>query len=270
MPQTSTILVVDDMPAMHQLIATLLGKYGYHLEFASNGAEALSKAEALSPDLVLLDIMMPDMDGYEVCRRLRAAPRLAEIPIIMVTAKGAEIDTVVGLEVGADDYVTKPYRMRELVARMRAVMRRQGAGGSADGPELSEGTISVGEVSLDPDEHRVLIDGTRAGEVDGEMIRDRRHLAADGLVVPVVVMNRQKGVREGLPEIVARGFVPEADAGDVLADGATFIAGVIDDCSAGERSDEGLLKERIRGEFRRFLKRRTGRRPMVLPVVMEI
>ena len=117
---------------------------------------------------------------------------------------------------------------------------------------------------------RVLIDGTRAGEVDGEMIRDRRQLAADGLVVPVVVMNRQKGVREGLPEIVARGFVPEAEAGDVLADGAAFIAGVIDECSAGERSDEGLLKERIRGEFRRFLKRRTGRRPMVLPVVMEI
>jgi ribonuclease J len=117
---------------------------------------------------------------------------------------------------------------------------------------------------------RVLIDGTRAGEVDSEMIRDRRHLAADGLVVPVVVMNRQKGVREGLPEIVARGFVPEAEAGDVLADGATFIAGVIDECSAGERTDEGLLKERIRGEFRRFLKRRTGRRPMVLPVVMEI
>ncbi len=117
---------------------------------------------------------------------------------------------------------------------------------------------------------RVLIDGTRSGAVDGEMIRDRRHLAADGIVVPVVLMNRQKGVREGLPEIVARGFVSEAAANDVLADGATFIASVIDQCSAGERSDEGLLKERIRGEFRRFLKRRTGRRPMVLPVVMEI
>ncbi|MEZ5290215.1 MAG: ribonuclease J [Vicinamibacterales bacterium] len=117
---------------------------------------------------------------------------------------------------------------------------------------------------------RVLIDGTRAGEVDGEMLRDRRHLAADGLVVPVVVMSRHTGAREGVPEIVARGFVPEAEAGDVLADGGAFIASVIDGCSAGERSDEGLLKERIRGEFRRFLKRRTGRRPMVLPVVMEI
>lgn len=117
---------------------------------------------------------------------------------------------------------------------------------------------------------RVLIDGTGSGEVDGEMIRDRRQLAADGLVVPVVVMNRHSRVREGLPELVARGFVTETEAGGVLADGATFLASVIDECSSAERSDEGLLKERIRAEFRRFLKRRTGRRPMVLPVVMEI
>jgi ribonuclease J len=117
---------------------------------------------------------------------------------------------------------------------------------------------------------RVLIDGTRTGEVDDEMIRDRRHLAADGLVVSVVVMGRQSGARSGLPEIVARGFVPGAAAGDVLNDSAEFLATVIDDCPPGERSDEGLLKERIRGELRRFLKRRTGRRPMVLPVVMEI
>ena len=117
---------------------------------------------------------------------------------------------------------------------------------------------------------RVLIDGTRTGEVDDEMLRDRRHLAADGLVVPVVVVNRQTGRREGAPEIVARGFVPEAEAGNVLDDGATFLATVIDQCSAAERTDEGLIKERIRGELRRFLKKRTGRRPMVLPVVMEI
>ena len=117
---------------------------------------------------------------------------------------------------------------------------------------------------------RVLIDGTRTGSVDDEMLRDRRHLAADGLVVPVVVVNRQTGRREGVPEIVARGFVPEAEAGNVLEDGATFLAAVIDGCPAEERTDEGLLKERIRGELRRFLKKRTGRRPMVLPVVMEI
>jgi ribonuclease J len=117
---------------------------------------------------------------------------------------------------------------------------------------------------------RVLIDGTRTGEVDGEMLRHRRQLAADGLVVPVVVINRQTGMLEGVPELVARGFVPEAEAGDVLTDGGAFIATVIGECSAAERTDEGLLKERIRGELRRFLKRRTGRRPMVLPVVMEI
>jgi ribonuclease J len=117
---------------------------------------------------------------------------------------------------------------------------------------------------------RVLIDGTRTGEVDGVMIRDRRQLAADGLVVSVVVINRQTGLLEGVPELVARGFVPEAEAGDVLSDGGAFIANVIAECSAAERTDEGLLKERIRGELRRFLKRRTGRRPMVMPVVMEI
>jgi ribonuclease J len=117
---------------------------------------------------------------------------------------------------------------------------------------------------------RVLIDGSRTGAVDDEMLRDRRHLAADGLVVPVVVVNRQTGRREGAPEIVARGFVPETAAGDVLVDGAAFLAAAIDGCSVEERTDEGLLKERIRGELRRFLKKRTGRRPMVLPVVMEI
>ena len=117
---------------------------------------------------------------------------------------------------------------------------------------------------------RVLIDGTRTGEVNDEMLRDRRHLASDGLVVPVLVVNRQTGRREGAPELVARGFVPEAEAGNVLEDGAAFLAAVIDECSAAERTDEGLIKERIRGELRRFLKKRTGRRPMVLPVVMEI
>ncbi len=117
---------------------------------------------------------------------------------------------------------------------------------------------------------RVLIDGTRTAAVDGEMVRHRRQLAADGLVVPVVVINRQTGLIEGVPELVARGFVPEAEAGDVLSDGGAFLAAAIDGCSAAERRDEGLLKERIRGELRRFLKRRTGRRPMVLPVVMEI
>jgi ribonuclease J len=117
---------------------------------------------------------------------------------------------------------------------------------------------------------RVLVDGTRTGEVDGEMIRDRRQLAADGLVVPVLVINRQTSQLEGVPELVARGFAPGTTAGDVLGEAAAFTASVVESCTVAERKDEGLLKDRIRAELRRFLKRRTGRRPMVLPVVMEI
>lgn len=123
MPQISTILVVDDLPAIHQMIATLLRKDGYRLEFASNGEEALKKAEMLNPDLVLLDIMMPGMDGYEVCRRLRKTSHLAEIPIIMVTALGDRASRLKGLEAGADDFVTKPFDQSELGARVRAIIR---------------------------------------------------------------------------------------------------------------------------------------------------
>jgi ribonuclease J len=116
---------------------------------------------------------------------------------------------------------------------------------------------------------RVLIDGTRVGEVDDEVLRDRRHIGTDGLVVPVVAINRQTGVMEGAPELVARGFVASAD-GDVLAEGEAMLADVIQACGVEERTDPGLMQERIRTEVRRFLRRRTGRRPMVLPVVMEI
>jgi two-component system, OmpR family, response regulator RegX3 len=111
--------------------------------------------DEVQPDIVLLDVMLPRMSGIDVCRQLR---KRSHVPIIMVTAKGAEIDTVVGLEVGADDYITKPYRMREVVARMRAVLRRS-PGDSGVASELSPGSLAVGDVVLDPDEHRVTIDG---------------------------------------------------------------------------------------------------------------
>ena len=117
---------------------------------------------------------------------------------------------------------------------------------------------------------RVLIDGTRVGEVDDEVLRDRRHLSTDGLVIPVVVINAQSGMIEGVPEVVARGFVNDGDTADVLVEGARVVASAIDACGREERSDPGLMKERIRVELRKFLKKRTGRRPMVLPVVMEI
>jgi two-component system response regulator RegX3 len=112
--------------------------------------------DEVQPDIVLLDVMLPRLSGIDVCRQLR---KRSHVPIIMVTAKGAEIDTVVGLEVGADDYITKPYRMREVVARMRAVLRRSPGDNNSSASELSPGSLAVGEVSLDPDEHRVTVDG---------------------------------------------------------------------------------------------------------------
>ncbi len=117
---------------------------------------------------------------------------------------------------------------------------------------------------------RVLIDGTRVGEVGDEVLRDRRHLAADGLVVPVVAMNRQTGAMEGLPQVIARGFVTSTASEEILLEGARHLETVIAECNVEERTDPGLMNERIRVELRRFLKKRTGRRPMVLPVVMEI
>jgi two-component system, OmpR family, response regulator RegX3 len=121
----------------------------------TDGFEAVQCFDQVQPDIVLLDVMLPRLSGIDVCRQLR---KRSHVPIIMVTAKGAEIDTVVGLEVGADDYITKPYRMREVIARMRAVLRRAPSDGSL-APDLSPGSLAVGDVVLDPDEHRVTIDG---------------------------------------------------------------------------------------------------------------
>jgi ribonuclease J len=117
---------------------------------------------------------------------------------------------------------------------------------------------------------RVLIDGTRIGEVGDEVLRDRRHLAADGLVVAVVAIDRQTGAVDTMPEIVSRGFVTDGESDAVLSEGARLITTVIEEAGVEERTDSGLIQERIRLELRRFLKKRTGRRPMVLPVVMEI
>ncbi|PYR37486.1 MAG: ribonuclease J [Acidobacteria bacterium] len=116
---------------------------------------------------------------------------------------------------------------------------------------------------------RVLIDGTRTGEIGDEVLRDRRHLAEDGLVVPVVAINKQTGTLEGVPEIITRGFVME-NAQELLADGARVLSHVFDQSSVEERTDPGVIKEKVRAELRRFFRRRSGRRPFVLPVIMEI
>jgi two-component system response regulator RegX3 len=153
--QRPTVLVVEDETSYVEALTIGLTREGFLVEVAVDGVEALTRFDTVRPDVVLLDVMLPKMSGIDVCRQLR---KRTQVPIIMVTAKGAEIDTVVGLEVGADDYVSKPYRMRELVARMRAVMRRNGtAPTSAD--DLVDGALAVGDVSLDPDEHRVTLGG---------------------------------------------------------------------------------------------------------------
>jgi len=148
-----TVLIVEDEESFVDALVVGLKREGFLVKVARDGSQAVDMFEVVRPDLVLLDVMLPKMSGIDVCREIRARSR---VPIIMVTAKAAEIDTVVGLEVGADDYVTKPYRLRELVARMRAVLRRA--------PRLDEEAVSgevleVGDVRLDPERHEVRVRG---------------------------------------------------------------------------------------------------------------
>jgi two-component system, OmpR family, response regulator RegX3 len=150
------VLVVEDESSFVDALMVGLTREGFIVEVATDGAEALQRFETVRPDLVLLDVMLPRVSGIDVCRQLR---KRSQVPIIMVTAKGAEIDTVVGLEVGADDYVTKPYRIRELVARMRAVLRRQGVAVANGEADPVGDVLVVGGVMLDPDEHQVTVDG---------------------------------------------------------------------------------------------------------------
>jgi two-component system response regulator RegX3 len=151
-----TVLLVEDEESFVDALTVGLKREGFRVEVARDGLEALSRFDLVQPDVVLLDVMLPKMSGIDVCRQLR---KRTQVPIIMVTAKGAEIDTVVGLEVGADDYITKPYRMRELVARMRAVMRRVSTERGSSPAEIDGSILEVGDVSLDPDEHVVRVRG---------------------------------------------------------------------------------------------------------------
>ena len=135
------ILVVDDEAVLAETIAYNLEQAGYQVTTASDGASALEAARSETPDLVILDIMLPEMDGLEVCRQLRRESNTSTTPIMMLTAKGDEIDKVVGLEVGADDYVTKPFGRRELLARVRALLRRR---------QPQTNLLRFGALSLDP------------------------------------------------------------------------------------------------------------------------
>jgi two-component system response regulator RegX3 len=148
----SRILVVEDEQSFSEALSFMLRKEGFEVSVASDGPAAVESFERDGADLVLLDIMLPGMPGTEVCRIIRNS---SQVPIIMVTAKDSEIDKVVGLELGADDYVTKPFSSRELVARIRAVMRRRGPETGVAG----ESTLVAGNIRMDVDRHVVTVDG---------------------------------------------------------------------------------------------------------------
>jgi two-component system response regulator RegX3 len=150
------ILVVEDEESFSEALGYLLGREGFDVTLADTGTKAIEEFDRVGADLVLLDLMLPGLSGTEVCKQLR---QRSAVPIIMLTAKDAEIDKVVGLELGADDYVTKPYSSRELVARIRAVLRRNGDLGE---DVASAGTLAVGPVRLDTERHVVEINGTVA------------------------------------------------------------------------------------------------------------
>jgi two-component system response regulator RegX3 len=147
------VLIVEDEPDLAEPLAYLLRREAYEVEIAEDGPSALALFREHGADIVLLDLMLPGMSGTEVCRQMRAA---SGVPIIMLTAKDSEVDIVVGLELGADDYVTKPYSARELLARMRAVLRRL----AAIDADPDDRVLSGGRVTLDIDRHTVSVEGS--------------------------------------------------------------------------------------------------------------
>src|SRR5437870_7198476 len=147
------VLVVEDEPDIRNLIVLHLSREGFRCRTAKSGPEALREARAATPDLVILDLMLPDLDGLEVCRRLRSDAATATIPISMLTAKADEVDRVVGLEMGAADYVVKPFSPKELIARIRAVLRRAR-------PAAEARVLRAGAVTIDPMRHQVDVAGT--------------------------------------------------------------------------------------------------------------
>jgi len=146
------ILIVEDEEDVMELIRYNLAKEGFNCDAACNGQEALKKAQAMLPDLVLLDLMLPEVDGLEVCKRLKSSPQTEHIPIVMVTAKSDESDIVTGLELGAEDYITKPFSPKVLVARVRAVLRRK----NTEIPEKST-VVRIHDIQIDPGRHKVLV-----------------------------------------------------------------------------------------------------------------
>ena len=152
----SKILIVEDEPDIVELLVYNLDQAGFKTEAVFNGADALDRVKVQAPDLVLLDLLLPEVDGLEVCRTLKRDPETASIPIIMLTAKGEAIDRIVGLELGADDYITKPFSPREVILRIRAVLRR-----TPNAPRNKPlNQIQIDELKIDLDRHQVFSNGS--------------------------------------------------------------------------------------------------------------
>ena len=152
----TSILVVDDEPVFIEALTISLEREGFGVIAAADGPAALKAISEKDPDLILLDVMLPGMSGIDVCREIRKS---SSVPVIMVTAKGEEIDAVVGLEVGADDYITKPYRLRELIARIRAILRRSDNLPKEDETTSNPEVLVEGAVRLDLERHELSVDG---------------------------------------------------------------------------------------------------------------
>jgi len=148
------ILVVDDEENIRELVRYNLAREGYQVTTVGSGEEALKQAGEKPPDLIVLDLMLPGMDGFDVCRQLKSDPRTAHIPIVMLTVKGEESDIVVGLELGADDYITKPFSPKVLLARIKAVLRRR-----EKEPVGESDVMTIGDLTIHPGRHEVLVQG---------------------------------------------------------------------------------------------------------------
>lgn len=154
-----SILIVEDDENIQQLVGYNLAKAGFHVLYAENGEQALATVKREQPDLLVLDLMLPGLNGFEVCRILRKDPQTRSLPIIMLTAKSEENDVSAGLDLGADDYITKPFSPRILVSRIKAALRRRDESGE-DGGEDNSGLIRVHDIVIDPKRYEVMVAGT--------------------------------------------------------------------------------------------------------------
>ncbi len=159
--ERTKILVVEDEEDLRELLRYNLDREGFDVDVAESGEKSLEQARSSGPQVILLDLMLPNMDGLEVCRRLRREPATSDTPIIMVTAKGEDADIVAGLELGADDYITKPFSPRVLIARIRAVLRRRAFEADRESANAAGGAgpLRVDPLIVDPDRHEVTLEG---------------------------------------------------------------------------------------------------------------